>query len=441
MKLAFAFVLCFWCLLSYSATYTAASCDYSDVYNALALCSNGDTVVIPTGDCIWTNGLSITKGITLIGAGQDQTILRDWKPSTFPQFIAVANTHTNFVRISGMTIYGGSNSYSTINIGDSNDKTNVFRVDHITITNMQYRGVYPVGWSIGVIDHCKFFARSAEVAPTAISISGEGDYSWDTRPPSFGSTNMVVIEDNTFSWYANANGAVDSYTGARWAFRYNWVTNVNVGNHGTDSTGTRSTHSFEVYNNYWTNSTAGNMIMFAFRGGTGVFFSNRLESHYIYPAIGLANYRASGTNIYGGTTPCCNPISGTNWMDGNVDEYGWPPYDSIGRTSPTVYHTNELAPNGVATAYTVQGSSPVYQWSNTLRSHILGTTQMLACTVINNYTNVGEYAYIPSAINLIKANRDYFDNTPMPGYAPLQYPHPFIGASTPMVYYTPFRKP
>lgn len=422
----------------HAATYIAADCQLTNVQAAVNLATHGDTVRIPSGDCIWTNGLTISNGITVLGAGEGQTIIRDWKTGTYPRLISfVTDGHTTqFCRLSAMTIYAGTNSQAVVYIGPYGDDvtTNVFRFDNLTITNLGLRAFMVYGWNLGVIDNCTLYARSAGVTATGVSVHGDGQYGWDTRPSGFGSTNMVVIEDCTFSWYGNGNGAVDMYNAGRMAFRHNNVTNVNVGNHGLDSSGTPSAHSFEVYNNYWTNSTTGTHLYFAFRGGSGVIFSNQLESHYIYATIGITTYRAAGTNIYIGQGPCCaplGPISGTNWIDGNVDQYGWPAAQTIGTTSPTTYYTNTTSSNGLANAFTIQGSFPLYQWSNTLKSHILGTTQLLTADIITGYTNVGEYAYIPSAWQVIQEDRDYFNNViPSPAtYTPLAYPHPLIAAT------------
>src|SRR5215831_6864231 len=54
-------------------TYTAVSCNYSDVnavvngptHTAVA----GDTINVPAGTCTWTSQLSISVGITLMGNG------------------------------------------------------------------------------------------------------------------------------------------------------------------------------------------------------------------------------------------------------------------------------------------------------------------------------------------------------------------------------------
>src|SRR5271155_1615018 len=58
-----------------AATYTAASCNQSDV-NAVIngpthTAVNGDRIVIPAGTCTWTSGITVPSavGLTITGAG------------------------------------------------------------------------------------------------------------------------------------------------------------------------------------------------------------------------------------------------------------------------------------------------------------------------------------------------------------------------------------
>jgi hypothetical protein len=418
----------FSCVPAQAKTVSAKDCTLAAVQAAVNSARNGDTVLIPAGSAVWTSGLTINdKGINLIGAGVGQTVITNaWTTaSSGTSLISCQHNYPHFVHISNFTICDSSKPYADLNIGGTT-QSSFFRVDHMQFCNLSKAGITPNGYAVGLIDHC-FFSTITNGGATGISITGEGAYSWDTRPPAWGDSNKVVIEDCGFYWSPaarNANGAVDSYNGARWCFRRNWVTNINIGCHGTDSSGSmRSTHSYEVYENFFTNATTSTYLQLGgFRGGTGIFFSNTAVGARIYPWIGLTNYRNSGTNIYRGTNPCCapwGPITGTNPLDGNTDPYGYPAYDSIGRTSPTIYHKNGPAPNGIGThGYTIQAASPVYAWSNSANG---GPLPIL---VGNNYTNVGIYASIPPVRMDIQPNRDYFDDTPMPGYVPLVYPHP-----------------
>src|SRR5205807_9112281 len=60
-----------------AAVIQAATCNVTDVANAVASAVDGDTVRIPAGNCSWSTGLSINKGITLSGAGEGLTTIQD----------------------------------------------------------------------------------------------------------------------------------------------------------------------------------------------------------------------------------------------------------------------------------------------------------------------------------------------------------------------------
>ena len=60
---------------THAATYTAATCSTSDVQTAINSASGGDTVIIPSGTCTWTSGVTISgKGITVTGQGSGRII-------------------------------------------------------------------------------------------------------------------------------------------------------------------------------------------------------------------------------------------------------------------------------------------------------------------------------------------------------------------------------
>jgi hypothetical protein len=68
------FAMCICCMVftdAYATTIQAKSCSLTDVRNAINLASIGDSVVVPTGNCKWNSTLTITKAITLQGAGAD----------------------------------------------------------------------------------------------------------------------------------------------------------------------------------------------------------------------------------------------------------------------------------------------------------------------------------------------------------------------------------
>src|ERR1700720_710080 len=66
------------------AVINARSASLADVNSAVASASDGDTVAVPAGSASWTSTLSVTKGITLQGAGSDTTVILDDVPREEP---------------------------------------------------------------------------------------------------------------------------------------------------------------------------------------------------------------------------------------------------------------------------------------------------------------------------------------------------------------------
>ena len=58
-----------------AAVINAAGCSQADVQAAINSASSGDIVAIPAGTCTWTNGITLSKRITLQGNGVGSTII------------------------------------------------------------------------------------------------------------------------------------------------------------------------------------------------------------------------------------------------------------------------------------------------------------------------------------------------------------------------------
>jgi hypothetical protein len=216
-----------------------------------------------------------------------------------------------------------------------------------------------------------------------------------------GTGNAIFIEDNTFNYSALNDGAYDAYDGARYVFRHNTVNGTNIGNHGFDSGGARSPRNWEIYSNTFNNTGDHIFTTINLRGGSGVIFNNTVTSNggsYDGFVI-LRNYRSDSgyTSANGNSWDTCD---GTSKYDGNTPGFqGWPCRDQIGRGMN-------------------QTSTPVYLWNNNFK----GSTSVQAdIEAYQDNTRAVTYHILPG--------RDYFDNTPMPGYTPYTYPHPLVQAN------------
>lgn len=81
-----------------------------------------------------------------------------------------------------------------------------------------------------------------------------------------------------------------------------------------------------------------------------------------------------------------------------VEYEGYPGKDQVGRSTDS---NNDG----------VQDIQPLYEWNN-----------------LENGENTDFFLVFESDSIVLKEGRDYYNNTPRPGYSPYQYPHPLIGS-------------
>jgi hypothetical protein len=394
-KRGYSFVLLFAVIGMYqvhAATINAASCSQADVRTAIDRANSGDIVSVPTGTCAWsttasyTPSVSVTKAITLKGAGIGRTIIRDETSSKASENLL---SISDGARVTGFTFTDMKRPAVTETAEPAIDAGGTdWRID-----NNQFhpnnadpgRGVSVSG--AGLIDHNVFID-----CKQGIEVWGDGDLSWTSEPQTLGGRQAVYIEDNNFSYSECLDGALDAYDGARYVFRHNLLNGTNLGHHGLDSGGLRSTHSWEIYNNRFDNVHEHIWVAFGSRGGSGVVFNNIVTG--AYDSFGLLeNYRSDDS--YATDWGTCD---GYNALDGNTPGgQGYPCRDQNGRT-------------------TNQAISPIYQWNNSFKGSA-------ATFWVKGYDDSSNRA----AMYHILMNRDYYDNLKRPGYTPYQYPHPLQG--------------
>jgi hypothetical protein len=266
----------------------ANSCEQDDVQSVIDSAVDGDTVIIPEGECVWKNalfgadigggmgypGLIINKSIILHGAGIGETIITDamisdlWGRPT----ILIDDIGEKPFRITGIEFGNITNKAIIV---DSTSKN--WRIDNCKFNNE------PTdfgGWRY-IVDTTErnnygLFDNN-ELLNSLINIQSDDIIAWD-RPLTLGTSNAVYIEDNSF-YYGSAHGLhedfCDAEAGARIVVRHNDVTNSHFHIHGNDGGSWRSTHSWEFYNNTLIAAEGINNYRFgALRGGTGVVFDN-----------------------------------------------------------------------------------------------------------------------------------------------------------------------
>jgi hypothetical protein len=417
----------------------ASSCSHADVQSAISSASEGDTVLVPNGTCRYNTYLNINKGITLMGAGIDKTVIQC--NTTDGAF--VISPSVNNTRITGFTFDGESNPVDwnvAIRVGRWNRDNGChnFRIDHNKFMDFRSPGedvlgfyvIRTYGYNYGVIDHNTFYDCRGEI----IYIAGEGNQAYE-RDQSLGmyETGTVFVEDNDFVLSGIESGhvgdnAVDMNEGARVVFRHNSLedTDYNWWDSPFDTHGfcvcdgqctyptddIRSTLSYEIYdNNFKTDvdlSLPGTWNRaLNLRGGKGAIFNNNFSGEWS-TLIRFTNERSYN---YGCSKPAL--IGSPNLKYENqchVDT------DSGG----------ELINEGLADGSLVFGQcldqiNNVYIWNNSFNGNAIDVLKVY----VDDSGQTNDYR----AEDIVK-DRNYFFSE-MTDYKPYPYPHPLTSIDEP----------
>jgi hypothetical protein len=278
------------------ATINAASPALVNVASAIAQASDGDTVVVPAGTADWTSLLTITKGITLVGATavtnagtqnptvNDLTIIRDDSPLNTIQsgLIQAKLSPSQSFRLTGFTFSHGSrttaNSIGVVHLASTGSSPHLnMRVDHCHFDHIYGRNIQTDGWVYGVADHNyivaqgngqSFYINCATYGGYTLGNGAWADFPW------FGTNKFFFIEGNTIvgNGQYSTSGAMDAEYGGRWVARRNDLTNAHIGWHGTEGSN-RGCRAVEVYNNsfHWASIS---MALQQNRSGTSLQHDN-----------------------------------------------------------------------------------------------------------------------------------------------------------------------
>jgi hypothetical protein len=215
-----------------AATYSSLG-TADDVRKKINSARDGDTVTIPAGSFTWARGISISKGITLQGAGEGVTTIRNVSGGVL---ISVSSAARSGTRITGLTLLGDH----TLAISGSKASA-PYRVDHCIFddgTAGQAVLVEVSGNGPGLIDQCQFVAGSASEMIHNLGMGAENASGWsDEIIP--GSSVALYIEDCTFSKnpltdkYFWGTSAIQSFYGARTVMRHCKLNYCQIDQHGT----------------------------------------------------------------------------------------------------------------------------------------------------------------------------------------------------------------
>ena len=418
------FAALFFAKTSWADTHTAASCSAADVTTAITAASTGDTVAVPAGSCSWSSGLSITKGITLQGAGIGNTVITyGGSAASMVYYNPTTPSLNNPFRLTGFTLdcNNVAGTYG-VQIRQNSDTTNIIsniRIDNNRITKCK-EGIKFLGMIYGLVDNNQFANNEME-----FEVLGLDTYSW-VDPLEIGSSKYIYVETNTFT--GSYGYFFLSGQGARWVFRYNNVDLANCAYSILDAHGNlvyeypacnwlnnnRGIVGHEIYENTFTNLNRGAAKLHDLRGGTGIVFNNAVTGTNT-GCNNIINIREEDDNSIGPCYPVKTTYPG---YDPVKDTYIW------GNTQNSNRHC--LANSDSALMIIEQqdywadtqvwGTTPTTYWTTGLSSS-RGST----CTSDNVYWET----------DTRKLYRCVGTNNWRFIYTPYTYPHPLRGEGGP----------
>jgi len=275
-----------------AATINAYSCSQAHIKAAIDSASDGDTVVIPGGNCSFTSAVEVdlatgSKALTIFGSGIGETIISD-------HGFKVTGANGKRWRLAEMTLVGGA---GVTVYGQSKE----WRVDHIYFDHptgeTQGRVVWiqatgsAIAYTTGVIDNCTFDNPGV----ISIHVRGNnillGNETW-ARSLGLGGSDAIYIENCTFEMDDTRNRWVVDCEGANYVFRYNTVKNLGLGMHDAIIGGIRGCRKWEIYENDFTIVNKWDQWVTTYlRGGTGVVFNNRWNGPSTGGPLAVATYR------------------------------------------------------------------------------------------------------------------------------------------------------
>ena len=373
-----------------AATINVPDCSLAAVQAAINSAASGDTVAVAAGECTWNGALTVSKAITLRGAGTTTTGgTRILYGGAGHALIRVQGPSNNgAIDVSGFSLVGGdANNWNgnAMTIGGPPGWRNV-RIHHNSFENNYPWAVQADTHTYGLIDNNTFRGRSF-----GMKTYGDGAADW-ASPLILGTADFLFVESNTFDYndFYGSTGvpALDMNDGGRVVFRRNTLRYSFFETHDKARSTLVSANAYEVYENtFWTNTNKWKGVDLS--AGTGVVWGNTFTGDWTYPVGGMdyKSFDPRSVRLCDGTDPADQNTPGQS---------GWRCQYQIG--------TMGEGPSAI--------SYPLYVWNNLLGSTVTG----LRCT---------------DGCAHVQSGRDYINNgtTPKPGYAPFTFPHPLASGA------------
>ena len=321
------FLAIVWPGRSDASIVAARSASLTDVTSAVNLAANGDTVTIPAGTAMWTSMLTVTKNISIQGAGSSSTIITDnlTRTTGVDNLIKFSVSKDLPFGLRGVKITQGSETTASSPgimaiFGGTSGTTSppipgISTQLRITDVNFNYTDASAVAIrvtnAIGVIDNCTFNVANQFLTIFMPSWMGgdNGHGSW-ADDPTWGTSRFLYVEDCTVNVSGTVRRSSDGDEGTRYVVRYCTMTNSSVASHGTEASG-RGTKQIEIYNNTFNNVGAATQFPQS-RSGSVLMHDNILSGYS--SGMSFQDYRFTDIKQYWGG------VSGVNGYDVNATD-------------------------------------------------------------------------------------------------------------------------
>jgi len=393
-----------------------ASCSASSVQAAIDAASDGDTITILNGSCIWTTGVRVTKQVKITGQTKGSVIITHGAGSGTLLTVTTGSKYST--EISNINFMPGSGTGNYITISGTGKPPlihdNYFRVpDFQLVTAIRYER------SSGGVIYANTFESLTTNGTGGSSGSGSeciqikdtsGSASWSSASTMGADDttglNNIYIEGNTFNnIYLTA---IDCDDNSRVVIRQNTFNDSGFGIHGADTSPYGMRH-IEVYSNLFVFHPSGtgfggaiqyplnlNWWMYL-RGGTGIFANNEIPAitSATWGAKAELNFIVQNLQRNSGPDPCCHT---------------YPCFHQIGRGQ-----NNTL--------------EPFYIWGNTGTGTQTPSLADYGCNDTSTSCQDSGCASRRTA-DFVVAGRDYYVGTAKPGWTSYTCPHPLAGSGT-----------
>lgn len=294
---------------NFEGTVQAASCSADDVTEAFELAREGQTVLIPAGNCDWGDrGVTRAGSIRVRGAGAQATVLRRTAPVTEwgDYLMTFACADGEAVEISDIGFRGNDalqdedQRLADQDAGLALDGCRDFRVHDVEFREFSYAGLAIRGLEARGVVYRGRFLSNFKCQPDPVDCLGYGVVVMgragapgsSQTPLELGTPNAVFLEE---SYFRDNRHAIASNAGSRYVFRYNTVLStqrtrnfglIDAHGRGDYPPGSRS---WEIYGNT-IDSDPSSMVVtgISIRGGDGVIFGNAVGAnvaHVVYMSV------------------------------------------------------------------------------------------------------------------------------------------------------------